>query len=299
LTLVVFTGIYFAGCRGSDPSSSQNPLEPTTAVVSTGHSLTVDGEEFLDELEFGTFTVCKVAEGSSTMFTFEIQAVGPGVGDAPVFKPEIQLGDGECDDVYVAAPFFEPDLVTITEVVPDGYQIDKIVVYSLEETDEDPDTIRSVHTGTATVEGSIDFGKLGCLVIYYNSMIPKQGGEGCTPGYWKNHIGSWLATGFSPTDNFDETFGVEMFGDDVSLCDALNQGGGGNYALGRHVVAALLNSSHPDVDYGLSPSEILAALDDGDKDLLEENNELGCPIGGKSEVGKCGDGVQSQGVKFK
>ena len=85
---------------------------------------------------------------------------------------------------------------------------------------------------------------------------PPQGGEGCTPGFWKQdqHFDSWV--GFAPTDSFEAVFGVDVTlrvggqgtVDDPTLLDALNATGGGVNALARHAVAALLNASNPDVD---------------------------------------------------
>ena len=111
--------------------------------------------------------------------------------------------------------------------------------------------------------------------------------EGCTPGYWKNHSGSWAATGYDPDDDFDDTFGVDYFDPDITLCEALRNGGGGVNALGRHAVAALLNGAHGDVNYCPTESEILEAVSSMDKDFLESFNQQYCPIGGRSENGKC------------
>ena len=146
-------------------------------------------------------------------------------------------------------------------------------------------------TGTS---GAVD-GDSGVLVYYINELIP-TGGEGCTPGYWKNHAGadshskggqkkpsSW--EGFSPTDGFDATFGVvSSFGG--TLIQALIRGGGGENALGRHAVAALLNAAHSGVDYDLTVAQVIAmvqgAYSSGDfesaKNTLASLNEQGCPL---------------------
>ncbi len=87
------------------------------------------------------------------------------------------------------------------------------------------------------------------------SIVPERGGEGCTPGYWKNtrmHYCEWDAAGYSPDDDFDAMFGTNYFNPDRTLLEALNTGGGGYDALGRHAVAALLSASHADVNYGLT-----------------------------------------------
>jgi hypothetical protein len=107
---------------------------------------------------------------------------------------------------------------------------------------------------------------------------PPPGGDGCTPGYWKNHLDSWPATGFSPDDDFDSTFGVDLFDPDITLDEAVNARGGQENRLARHATAALLSAAHPDVDYPLSVAEVIAATQAGDADLLVAYNELGCPI---------------------
>jgi hypothetical protein len=83
-----------------------------------------------------------------------------------------------------------------------------------------------------------------------------QGAEGCTPGYWKqpHHFDSW--TGYAPTAAFSSVFANAFPG--KSLVQVAGQGGGGLKALGRHTVAALLNSTSAGVDYPLSTAEVIA-----------------------------------------
>ena len=112
-------------------------------------------------------------------------------------------------------------------------------------------------------------------------------GQGCTPGFWKTNTGVEIwGTEYSPEDSFDEVFGVTLFGPSVTLLDAAKLGGGGFKALARHAVAALLNSSHGDVSYGLSTDQVIEmvqqAVKSGDPELnknaFEALNELGCGI---------------------
>ena len=115
-----------------------------------------------------------------------------------------------------------------------------------------------------------------------------QGGEGCTPGYWKqaHHYDSWV--GYAPNQSFEGVFGRDAFSGDPTLGAVLGFGGGGLKALGRHTVAALLNASSPDVSYEYSKSEVIsmfqAAFDSGGsavestKNLFEAANEAGCPL---------------------
>ena len=118
------------------------------------------------------------------------------------------------------------------------------------------------------------------------------GGEGCTPGYWKQeqHFDSWI--GFVPVDPGATLF-VTVFGTNCggvlsgTLLDALEQGGGGAAALGRHAVAALLNAASPDVASAFTEAEIINMVQaacaaggdiEGTKDLFEAENEAGCPL---------------------
>ena len=113
---------------------------------------------------------------------------------------------------------------------------------------------------------------------------PPSGGEGCTPGYWKQdqHFDSWNI--YSPSDDYEQTFGVDA-SFSVTLLGALQQGGGGEKALGRHAVAALLNASS-DVSYLFTTGDIIALVQqayatgdfEGAKNTLAEQNELGCPL---------------------
>ena len=119
--------------------------------------------------------------------------------------------------------------------------------------------------------------------------VEKLGAKGCTPGYWKQsqHFDSYV--GYSPTDSFETIFGRDAYTGDPSLLAVLNFGGGGLEALGRHTVAALLNSSSPSVNYKYTSSQVISmfqqAFDshnattiENTKNLLEAAHSGGCPI---------------------
>jgi hypothetical protein len=109
--------------------------------------------------------------------------------------------------------------------------------------------------------------------------------EGCTPGFWRNHLTHWDATPYSPDDLVNDTFGCDLVPDDDltlgEVIDAPQTYG----ALAFHAIAALLNATHPDVDFGLDSDEVIEAACDGDKDTLSENNEEGCPLSGGNTTG--------------
>lgn len=111
---------------------------------------------------------------------------------------------------------------------------------------------------------------------------PPGGGEGCTPGFWKNHPEVWAI----PTNtNFDGVFGRNAFNPDITMLAAVNLNGGHLNALSRHAAAAYLNALSPVVNYNLTPAQVVAAFqaafDSGDynttKNMFEALNESGCP----------------------
>ncbi len=115
---------------------------------------------------------------------------------------------------------------------------------------------------------------------------PPGGGQGCTPGYWKQsqHFDSWV--NYTPPGPDYETF----FGVNASFqkdfLGALGQGGGGQKALGRHATAAILNANNPNVSYFYTQADVIALVQsayasgdfEGVKNMLEYQNELGCPL---------------------
>jgi len=112
------------------------------------------------------------------------------------------------------------------------------------------------------------------------------GGEGCTPGYWKQsqHFDSYPA-GYTPSTLFVTAFGVNAF-PGKTLLQVLKLQGGGLQALGRHAVAALLNSASDGVDYDRTATEVIdsfraayaARSYETLKDVFETFNQQGCPL---------------------
>lgn len=116
---------------------------------------------------------------------------------------------------------------------------------------------------------------------------PPVGGEGCTPGFWKqpHHLDSWTAP-YDPSDLFSAHFEDAFPG--MTLLEVLSQGGGGLNALGRHTVAALLNAASADVDYAFTPAQVISLFNsaypgtsaqyEALKNQLETENERGCGL---------------------
>jgi len=121
------------------------------------------------------------------------------------------------------------------------------------------------------------------------------GGQGCTPGYWKNNASkkeavSWKT--YSPGEYFDTVFGVSFLGPKVTLEQALGLHGGGYNALARHAAAALLNSSQSSIGFAYTTAEVIALVKEAEttgkpepiKNELAAANETTCPISAKGEV---------------
>jgi hypothetical protein len=121
------------------------------------------------------------------------------------------------------------------------------------------------------------------------------GEDGCTPGYWKNHPAAWNATPYSRSQTLESVFDVpDKFGlDNKTLLQALKFKGGPNKLgaariLLRHATAAVLNASHPGVDYPMTASDIISQVNTALtgsrsqmltlKKTLDKNNNLGCPL---------------------
>ena len=147
---------------------------------------------------------------------------------------------------------------------------------------EGADRLKVILGGSAAIDN---------IRLSSDSPPEQPGAEGCTPGYWKNHTDRW--TGFTPSQLYNTVFGVS-YTSGLTLLGALNQGGGGFEALGRHSTAALLNAAHGEVDFGLSTSQVIAlvqqAFASGNpepiKNQLAALNEQGCPLGGTSATKK-------------
>jgi hypothetical protein len=103
----------------------------------------------------------------------------------------------------------------------------------------------------------------GCTFIAVDCIqVQHLATEGCSHGYWKNHLAAWGPTGFHPTDDFDTIFGVNVFNPNRTLLQALQAGGGGINNLGRQGVAALLDAAHPGVNFPLSVSQVIGVVQD-------------------------------------
>jgi hypothetical protein len=126
---------------------------------------------------------------------------------------------------------------------------------------------------------------------------PDLGDQGCSPGYWKNHEGSWPPAGYSTGQTVQSAFGeasrYPAFGSAALIGSLSFQGGpgveGGVGNLLRAATASLLNSAHPGVDFPRTPAQVIGDVNDalasGSRDQmlglaasLDADNNLSCPL---------------------
>jgi hypothetical protein len=132
-------------------------------------------------------------------------------------------------------------------------------------------------TGDASVN-SVDYTAVLCVTVERTG-----GNQGCTPGYWRQviHYDSWF--GYAPNQSFSSVFGV---GPNITLAAALRLEGGGQNALIRHAVAALLNAASGSVNYPYTTAQVIAKVQaafatgnfEAHKNDFVAANELGCPL---------------------
>ncbi|MEM3055225.1 MAG: hypothetical protein QXM52_05930, partial [Candidatus Bathyarchaeia archaeon] len=110
--------------------------------------------------------------------------------------------------------------------------------------------------------------EMGYTNYTINFKLPGECWQGLTPGFWKNHIDAWVD--YSPDDNLDDVFDNDDTGvplDQYTLLEALRfKGGrgvnGAERILLRAAVAAILNAAHPDINYPLTESDIVDAVNE-------------------------------------
>jgi hypothetical protein len=198
-------------------------------------------------------------------FTFDFSGLELGT----VNIASVDVADADDDETTgVIETYRNGALVTSTPIpLSGGNTVQTVAVNAT-----DVDTLRVILAGS----GAIDNIKLSV-------QDEEVGAQGCTPGFWKKHTNVWQ--GYTPDQLFNQVFGVN-YQSSLTLLGALNQGGGGFAALGRHATAALLNAAHEHVDYGLTTSQVVAAVQQafasGDpeplKDQLDELNNAGCSV---------------------
>jgi hypothetical protein len=212
-------------------------------------------------------STCEIVSGGEVTYEYTVTNIGCPVSNVTVVDDKL----GRIDATDPMAPGFAlgtGNVVTFTKTV-------QILV-----------TTTNVVTVTGYLEGGTKCQAIDEVTVTVEET-PPGGGQGCTPGYWKQgqHFDSWV--NYTPegpdADWYDDVFSVPYY---KTLLQALETGGGGEKALGRHATAALLNAANPDVNYAYTEAEIIDMVQDayasGDyestKNLFEAQNEAGCPL---------------------
>jgi len=274
-TLMVASAVALSQCS---KSSMPNPASP--GAVSEGNSNAV-GDTTTSTPAFGQIRICKQGNVSGT---FTVTSSPVGGGTATVLNP-ITVAAGTCrqaaSDVDTVNGLGSNITITETSAGLQSISAQRI------------DAPNSTITSFSFANGGTLFLNIfhGFTITFTNNVAPPpppHGDEGCTPGYYKQsqHFDSW--TTYSRSADFDATFGVNFFNPNITLLQALGNGGGGVNALGRHAVAALLNAASAGVDYKYTTAEVLAIVRgtgayaglsiEERKDLLAAANEAGCPL---------------------
>jgi len=151
----------------------------------------------------------------------------------------------------------------------------------------------------------------GCSAECQDEVV----GEGCTPGFWKNHHDHWQD--FTPDQLVGSVFtGCSVFPSlaDDSLDDALRYNGGSGTLGGARIMlractAALLNEAHDDIDYGVDGVVGLCNTACATQDrstmlslggLLDDaNNDGTCPLSGGNTNSNTSSTVKGNGIVNK
>lgn len=230
-------------------------------------------------------TLCKFGPVGSWA-TFEISATAGSLLTASTLTIQADPSDPQKACILVWRPGAAglTGTFTATEVgMSPGVELQVIRAWSIDGDHEFYPPVNSVTVNVTSTDGA--------LITFKNTPSdvppppPNGGGQGCTPGYWKQsqHFSSWTAP-YSPSTQFSAVFEDAFPG--KTLLQVLGQGGGGLNALGRHTVAALLNSASGSVSYDMTTAGVITAFNDvfpgGDyearKNIFAEFNEQGCSI---------------------
>jgi hypothetical protein len=269
---VFAAALALTACQGGDVANNSVPLFAVQPPVA-GNGV-ADNEQF---------ELCKY--GSSGSFDYTVTNYGGASKTNPtVNSSSITLAAGECQ-LIASFGGFGAD-VTVTETgAATGFHLDHVEVTTIAGATTTGPVSSAGPSASGFISGTLGGGLRGVLAAFFNVADPPSGGEGCTPGYWKQsqHFDSWPA-GYLPTDLFDTYFDDAFPGQ--NLLFVLSQGGGGLAALGRHTVSALLNAASSGVDYDLSVSDVVNAFNaafgsgnyEAQKNIFAGFNEQTCPL---------------------
>ncbi|MBN9518394.1 carboxypeptidase regulatory-like domain-containing protein, partial [bacterium] len=312
--------------QGGNPATDSNPSPTgtTPATLSSGGSdLTLD---------FGYFKTVKVGDfvwndanangtqdaGEPGINGVTLTLTGTTGSGVPVTRTTTTAGNGAYlfDDLA-------PGTYTVTVAAANFTGGGALVGYTAAPTLQGGNpAVDSNPSPTGTTPGvlpsggsdlALDFGfyKPAAIDIEkYVQEVAATGGEGLTPGFWKQsqHFYAWTLP-YTQTTSFNAVFGVND-PDAPTLLQALQTGGGGFDALGRHAVAALLNAASGGVEYAFSVAQVIAKVQgayaspatvEAVKNQLAAENERGADLSttdgsGTTPVGPGADADTAPGL---
>ncbi|MGH7470482.1 MAG: hypothetical protein ACRENP_21260, partial [Longimicrobiales bacterium] len=223
---------------------------------------------------------CKIGPEGTTA-TFAVTATPAGVG------------------TLIASPFTLPatsDFTSCAVLWQRGLPGDPTVSLTVTEIASSPGTALDLIVAAAplgfTIAGNsitmnVNFDNGGAVTFKNKPVEVPPPGQGCTPGYWgrSQHFDSWTAP-YTTSTLFFTVFGVNAYPGKTLLQMINNTGGGPSIQLGRHAVASLLSAAHPDLNFPLSPAQVIADFNaawssgnyEAQKNIFDALNNAGCPL---------------------
>ncbi|MHC4317923.1 MAG: SdrD B-like domain-containing protein, partial [Planctomycetota bacterium] len=206
----------------------------------------------------------------------------------PVFVAETTT---DADGLYEFTDLCAGDYL-VTFQTPDGYM----------ETTPNVECLLGDPDGSDAIDSDVEGGEI-CVTLPFGDTVDDSndcgfyeplGGEGCTPGYWKqeHHFCNWPAP-YEPGQPFSMWFDDAFAGKPLLtvMSQSASSAPGPNQlnSLGRHAVAALLNAASSDVAYDLSPEDVIEMFNEvypgnngaynGLKAIFSGYNEQVCLLG--------------------
>jgi len=263
----------------------------STGILQPGTEVTiVASDTSVCEGENVTLTICEENTGQVDLTSVSVDV---STGDTLAYPPDTDSGNGDSvldpGEIWCWSITVTPSTTTVYSATGRGTDpAGKIITYP-----EYPSEYAEITVNTE-----------------------ECGGEGCTPGFWKNNGDKHGASAwdcFSPSTRFGDVFlltePLVIRGNGKStitnptLLQALGANGGGVNAMVRHGVAAMLNACSGCVQYATNDQfEIISMIEDTlngapgaytiDElhSMFAENNEAGCPVNQHGDcVGVDGD----------